>query len=112
MPVLIETDHINVPRFSDPHWSGPVIEAGSGPKYDSAVGSWAVPVTTGSPFADAFSSTWIGIDGAGAFTGDLLQAGTEQDVPLNGSPNYFAWLQYIPFDATAIKMLNLPVNQN
>jgi hypothetical protein len=71
------------------NWSG-YIRGGAG--FTSVSGSWTVP--TVSPTVDGYSSTWVGIDGATASDGYLIQTGTEADV-VGGQASYQVWWEVI-----------------
>lgn len=71
------------------NWSGYIRK---GHKFTSASGSWTVP-TLKSTY-DGYSSTWVGIDGAAAGDGYLIQTGTEADVS-GGRRTYRAWWEII-----------------
>lgn len=77
------------------NWSG-YIRTGSG--FTSASGSWTVPAVAASPAG--YSSTWVGIDGATASDGYLIQTGTEADV-VGGRASYRAWWEVITPDDEA-----------
>jgi hypothetical protein len=77
------------------NWSGDVVASGT---YSAVTGCWtvtAVPTDAG----NAFSSTWIGIDGA--TNSDLIQTGTEQDY-YDGSLYYLPWWEILPAEQTTI----------
>jgi hypothetical protein len=69
------------------NWSG---YADTGATFSAVTGSWNVPTVTCSHSQTAYSSHWIGIDGAASNT--VEQDGTEADC-LNGSPSYDAWYE-------------------
>jgi hypothetical protein len=71
------------------NWSGYIRK---GAKFSSASGSWTVPALTSTH--DGYSSTWVGIDGASAGDGYLIQTGTEADVS-GGRRSYRAWWEII-----------------
>jgi hypothetical protein len=73
------------------NWSG-YIDAGTGAKFTEVRGTWAVPGVANLS-ASGDSSTWVGIDGT--TTGDLIQAGTEQDWGVEGEL-YYAWYEILP----------------
>ena len=57
-------------------------------------GSWVVPkIQSTLPGENSYSSTWVGIDGAGSPT--VEQIGTDSDV-VNGTPTYYAWWEMYP----------------
>ena len=70
------------------NWAG-YIEPG---RVTSASGSWHVPTLRTT--VEGYSSTWVGVDGATAGDGYLLQTGTEQDV-VHGRAVYYAWYEVI-----------------
>ena len=70
------------------NWAG-YIEPG---RFTSVSGSWRVPTLRTT--VNGYSSTWVGVDGATAGDGYLLQTGTEQDV-VHGRASYYAWYEVI-----------------
>lgn len=69
-----------------------------------AIGSWTVPAVSATP-SDAFSSAWVGIDGAGSNT--VEQLGTEQDW-IGGQAQYYAWYEMFPRGSFLLR--GFPVN--
>ena len=56
--------------------------------------------------ADTYSSAnWVGIDGA--FSNDVLQAGTETDLNCASGPAYYAWIEWYP--NSEIRVTNLTI---
>ena len=51
------------------------------------------------------SANWVGIDGA--FSNDVLQAGTETDLNCASGATYYAWIEWYP--NSEVKVSNLPV---
>lgn len=104
----------NLPRVVAPHalqsarnagwqsenWSGYAITGGT---YTSVTGTWTVPTVTPSP-TDAYSSSWVGIDGYD--DSDLIQAGTEQD-SIGGRAAYHAWWEILPAAETPISSITV-----
>ena len=70
------------------NWSG-YIKTGT---YTASTASWTVP--TLKTTYQGYSATWIGIDGATANDGYLIQTGTEADV-VSGRASYSAWWEVI-----------------
>jgi hypothetical protein len=70
-------------------WSGYAVSTVAGALSDIR-GSWYVPTVSGT--ANAYSSTWVGIDGFNSST--VEQIGTEADII--GSPYYYAWYEMYP----------------
>jgi hypothetical protein len=52
------------------------------------------------------SANWVGIDGA--FSNDVLQAGTETDLDCAAGANYYAWIEWFP--NSEIRVTNLVVS--
>ena len=78
-------------------------------------GEWNVPVVTGEPNNQTFSSFWVGLDGDGVT--DLVQAGTEQDSANYIFPFvnimvsiYYAWTEFLPQQATEHVISGLAIN--
>jgi hypothetical protein len=88
------------------NWSAVILD-GSSADFDSIVGFWAVPnvATQVSGTANAYSSTWVGLDGSG--TQDLIQDGTESDW-ISDKAAYDAWVEVLP--AAEDILTGLPVN--
>ncbi len=93
------------------NWSGYVllnsVTSYSKSSFDVAMGNWVVPKAQQAigmcSGATSYSSTWVGIDGAGS--SDVLQAGTEADAYCGGSitqPYYDAWYEWYPNNEVAI----------
>jgi Peptidase A4 family len=78
------------------HWSGCEVSG----SWNAVYGGWKIPaVRPGRPNSSNSwkSSSWVGIDGTGTIS-ELLQAGIEQDVKSEGTPNYWAWFEWLsPF---------------
>jgi hypothetical protein len=74
------------------NWSGYIRKGTASTRYTSASGSWTVPTLKST--TDGYSSTWVGIDGASAPDGYLIQTGTEADVS-GGRRTYDAWWEVI-----------------
>ncbi|SIS53394.1 G1 family glutamic endopeptidase [Alicyclobacillus sendaiensis] len=77
------------------NWSGYALTQG---RYWDISGSWVVPSVSPSP-ENAYSSTWIGIDGFS--NDDLIQIGTEQN-DIGGKPQDFAWWEIRPVHPTEV----------
>lgn len=77
------------------NWSGYVVEPSFSSPQSGVVqdvkATWTVPEVSGT--GNAYSSTWIGIDGWSSRT--VEQIGTEQEV-IGGQPVYFAWWETYP----------------
>lgn len=86
------------------NWSGYAVETDLLTPQNYAVsdvkGQWTVPSVTGT--TNAYSSTWIGIDGYSDNT--VEQIGTEQDW-INGVPVYYAWYEMYPKPSYRINSL-------
>jgi len=87
------------------NWSG-YVKTGSG--FTSAVGIFHVP--TLSTRYPGYSSTWVGIGGASASDGYLIQTGIEADV-VGGRASYYAWWELItPTNAAPeVRFTTVPV---
>lgn len=88
-------------RVGTTNWSGYQV-AVTGPLQAHA--SWYLPSVSW-PGRDGYSSTWVGIGGGTAAQGQLIQAGTEQDVVCTAVRNgrcistraqYYAWIETYP----------------
>ena len=83
-------------NVSSGNWSG---LAQIGTTYTAISGSWTVPTIRSNP-SPGVSSSWIGIDGYSNH--DLIQIGTEQDIPGKTAncpptgPCYYAWWEILP----------------
>jgi hypothetical protein len=75
------------------NWSGYAV---TGATVTAVYGSWIVPAVTGSRFATAYSSFWVGIDGFNSST--VEQIGTDSDVQ-RGKSVYYAWYEFYPLEA-------------
>lgn len=91
--------HRNMPRVhqhnrgthsTSSDWSG---YATTGDTYSDVKGSWTQPAATCTAGQTAYSSFWVGIDGATSNT--VEQTGTDADC-VNGAPVYYAWYEMYP----------------
>lgn len=82
------------------NWSGYAITGGT---YTRVTGNWTVPTVTPSS-TDAYSSSWVGIDGYN--DSDLIQTGTEQD-SIGGRAEYQAWWEILPAAETPISSITV-----
>jgi hypothetical protein len=103
-------------------WSGGVIGNSVAPwTYVFAI--WHVPAVSEPDSAQGpeggwNSSTWVGIDGSPSkSSNDVLQAGTGQDLTSDGSPYYYAWIEWFapsqsnsPDYIKELKVTNFPVS--
>ncbi len=88
------------------NWSGYV--AGSGP-YTAASGTFTVPsLSPGAP-AQSLVSEWVGIDGAGAGVGSLVQAGVTElpDPTTSLGFDVFAWWEVLPANSQPIMAMTV-----
>jgi hypothetical protein len=104
--------HLQAPRMrfwdgvsiTDLNWSGYAVETNLSNPTSGAVtgvtGSWTVPTVTPTS-ADAYSATWVGIDGDSDDT--VEQIGTEQDVTPSGQTDYYVWFEMYPEGAYYIE---------
>jgi hypothetical protein len=60
--------------------------------FTSVSATWTVPEVSTAPY-NAYSSTWVGLDGDGSNT--VEQIGTDSDF-INGQPSYYAWYEMYP----------------
>lgn len=82
------------------NWSG---YAGTTSNATQVSGSWTVPTVTKSK-GNAYSSTWVGIDGF--VNSDLIQTGTEADW-VGGKAHYDAWWEILPASETLIPSITV-----
>ncbi len=75
------------------NWSG-YADVRDGP-FSSVSGSWTVPQVNCTHGESAYSSDWIGIDGADASDKTVEQDGTDSDCTASG-PYYYAWYELYP----------------
>jgi hypothetical protein len=71
------------------NWSGYSV---SGNTFTSVSGAWTVPTVTSCDSGDAYSSQWVGIDGALLSSQTVEQDGTEADC-VGGQAQYYAWYE-------------------
>lgn len=57
--------------------------------------TWTVPNVTGPSSGNAVSGIWDGLGAGYSTSGELMQAGTEQDVE-GGTPDYYVWWEIYP----------------
>jgi hypothetical protein len=77
------------------NWSGHFF---TGPTFSAVSGQWVVP-TVQSSATNAYSATWLGVDGVNNTS--LIQAGTAQDTS-NGATTYDDWYEILPANETVI----------
>jgi hypothetical protein len=87
--------------FSSANWGGASIQG----QWSTVVGSWQVPTVSVPPQPQGLeggfnSASWIGIDGAYG-SNDVLQAGVEQRVTVEGKASYVAWFEWYAQDTKA-----------
>lgn len=96
----------NVAGGQSINWAGYVAKSSS---VTSAIGQWAIPNVSVGPYSNQnlyYSSTWVGIGGVN--TGNLIQAGTEQDFNENLlSATYYPWFEILP--ASQSEITNFPI---
>ena len=92
-------------------WAGTsVITPAGGDPVTFVSGQWTVPAVV-PPQGDhglSACATWIGIDGNGEDSPDILQTGTTQQITYGDSQDAFAWFEWFP--AAACTISNLDVN--
>lgn len=106
------------------NWSGYLNTNPNGALFTSVSAQYVVPRAQQAPGACTggwdYSSTWVGLDGAGAGANDVLQAGTYADAYCGQSDdlddssssqttatNYSAWYEWYPMNATNISGLTI-----
>ncbi|MCF8568393.1 hypothetical protein LLE49_27115 [Alicyclobacillus tolerans] len=120
--------------WSSTNWSGYAIASNTSGTYQSVSAAWKVPQVKASSqptpapsswwqaflqwfkslfgtsrLSDAYSATWIGIDGFNDQS--LIQCGTSQNI-VNGSPQYNAWWEILPNPETPIDSTQYPLDAN
>jgi hypothetical protein len=112
----------SVPCGVGNNWAGRILtQAAEAPAFVQAQGTWKVPQVS-QPLQDSEilsgvfsltdngwdSATWVGIDGFGAVSNQLLQAGTIQLVIENSDleTQYFSWFEWVPDDLNFIFVPN------
>jgi Peptidase A4 family len=88
-PATVQNGHALV---TSSNWSG---VADSGGTYTSVKGSWKVPAINSTSGGNRFASDWVGIGGYFGTPGDLIQAGTGEQVT-GGVASYNAWTEILP----------------
>jgi hypothetical protein len=94
-------------NYASPNWSGAALTGGN---WGGVVGFWHVPTVSQPPepagpfylpdgtLAQGWdSSSWVGIDGANfgdIADADVLQAGVQQAITVDGSVTYTAWYEW------------------
>jgi hypothetical protein len=94
-------------------WAGKTMVAKEGQTFKSVHGVWMVPGVTNpahGPYANAdpgewAAASWVGLDGFGNSTGDLIQAGTNQQT---FGTNYYAWAEWVP--APSFQLSNMSIS--
>jgi hypothetical protein len=108
------------------NWSGYLNTNTNGVLFTSVFAQYVVPRAQQAPGTCTggwdYSSTWVGLDGAGAGTNDVLQAGTYADAycapdddgdgSQNTATNYSAWYEWYPMNATNISGLTIKPGDN
>jgi hypothetical protein len=109
------------------NWSGYLNTNTDGALFTSVFAQYVVPRAQQAPGTCTggwdYSSTWVGLDGAGAGANDVLQAGTYADAYCGPSDddspstqttatNYSAWYEWYPINATAISGLTIKPGDN
>jgi Peptidase A4 family len=117
------------------NWSGYLNTNANGAVFTSVSAQYVVPRAQQAPGACTggwdYSSTWVGLDGAGAGANDVLQAGTYADAfcgPSNApdddddddvssssqttATRYSAWYEWYPINATNISGLTVKPGDN
>ncbi len=110
------------------NWSGYLNTNTNGVPFTSAFAQYVVPRAQQAPGTCTggwdYSSTWVGLDGAGAGANDVLQAGTYADAYCGPSDDpeepsgsqtatsYSAWYEWYPMNATNISGLTVKPGDN
>jgi hypothetical protein len=91
-------------------WAGTsLIVPSGGDPVTFVSGQWTVPAVV-PPEGDhglSACATWIGIDGNGEDSGDILQTGTTQQITYGASQVTFAWFEWFPASACTISNLDV-----
>jgi hypothetical protein len=91
-------------------WAGTsVITPAGGDPVTFVSGQWTVPAVV-PPQGDhglSACATWIGIDGNGEDSPDILQTGTTQQITYGDSQDTFAWFEWFPAAACTISNLDV-----
>jgi hypothetical protein len=88
------------------NWSGYAVTS-SKDSFTAASGTWLVPTPDCKTTPNAYSATWVGIDGWVSNT--VEQIGTETDC-VNGNPSSYAWYEFYPHNYYTIE--SVPINEN
>jgi len=110
------------------NWSGYLDTNTDGALFTSVFAQYVVPRAQQAPGTCTggwdYSSTWVGLDGAGAGANDVLQAGTYADAYCGPSEDedssssqttatsYSAWYEWYPMNATNISGLTVKPGDN
>lgn len=85
------------------NWSGYAVETSLANPLTGSVSdvyaTWTVPTAQASSATNAYSATWVGMDGFSSST--VEQIGTEQDW-VNGQARYYAWWEMYPKGSVTI----------
>jgi hypothetical protein len=81
-------------------WSGTSIFPAAGDAVTFVSGQWTVPAVVPPEGDHGLSScaTWIGIDGNGDDSPDIVQTGTTQAITYGQAQDTFAWFEWFPAD--------------
>ncbi len=95
---------IRLKNGTSSNWAGYAVETSLTSPQSNAVSDvrsqWVVPSVTCNT-TNAYSATWIGIDGYS--DNSVEQTGTEQDCS-NGLPSYYAWYEMYPKPSFRVKL--------
>lgn len=107
------------------NWSGYLNTNPNGAVFTSVSAQYVVPRAQQAPGTCTggwdYSSTWVGLDGAGAGANDVLQAGTYADAYCGPdsdgdaqitATNYSPWYEWYPMNATVISGLTIRPGDN
>lgn len=92
-------------QVTSSNWSGYTITGPKGSVTD-ATGSWKISALNCGSTPNAYSATWVGIDGWTSNT--VEQIGTESDC-VNGQPSYYSWYEFYPHNYFTIESAPIKV---
>jgi Peptidase A4 family len=90
-------------QVTSSNWSGYTVTSAKG-SVSNASGSWLVPTVNCTSTPNAYSATWVGIDGYSSNT--VEQIGTESDC-VNGQTSNYAWYEFYPHNYFTIEKFPL-----
>jgi peptidase A4-like protein len=101
MPDRYRTSARNYAPTGGDGWSGSILHAVEGTAFTGLLGQWTVPDVVVPYGGEGFyiCATWVGIDGGSggeSGSGDILQAGTTQEITAGSGSSTFAWFEWYP----------------